>query len=108
MKISNNYIDSNICIDADFEIGDIVKNSIFGIGKILATTCIRGEQRVTIFFLDGGKRNLIVTYANLKKLWTDKWMYQDADAGGRGAPRGTIIRYVDVIDINVDDFKDRG
>ena len=74
MKVLNNYIGSNFCTDTDFENGDIVEHSNFGIGKVLATTCIRGDQGVTIFFLDGGKRNFIVKYAILKKLWTDKWM----------------------------------
>ena len=76
MKNSDYYICSDISHDAEigtnFEIGDIVKHSIYGIGKVLTSAGNGEHQRVGIFFTDGTKKKLIVKYANLKKLWTDR------------------------------------
>ena len=74
MKASNNYIGSNICINTDFRIGDIVEHPIFGVGKVLASEGCCENNRVSILFNNGEKKKLIVRFANLKKLWTDTWM----------------------------------
>jgi|SaaInlStandDraft_5_1057022.scaffolds.fasta_scaffold255318_2 hypothetical protein len=75
MKILNNYIGRNFCTDSEFGIGDIVKHSTFGVGKVLATVSIAGDQRVTVFFQNERKRLILeVKYTNLKKMWNDKWM----------------------------------
>ena len=52
----------------DFKVGDIVKHSIFGIGKIMVLSGTGENQRVGVVFKDGTKKKLIVKYANLTKV----------------------------------------
>jgi len=52
----------------DFEVGDMVKHSIFGMGKIMALSGSGENQRVGVVFKDGTRKKLIVKYANLKKI----------------------------------------
>ena len=52
----------------DFEVGDMVKHSIFGVGKIMALSGSGENQRVGVVFKDGTRKKLIVKYANLKKI----------------------------------------
>jgi len=52
----------------DFQVGDNVEHSIFGIGKIMALSGTGENQRVGVVFSDGTKKKLIVKFANLKKI----------------------------------------
>ncbi len=52
----------------DFQVGDNVEHSIFGIGKIMALSGSGESQRVGVVFKDGTKKKLIVKFANLKKI----------------------------------------
>ena len=52
----------------DFQVGDNVEHSIFGIGKIMALSGTGENQRVGVVFNDGTRKKLIVKFANLKKI----------------------------------------
>ena len=52
----------------DFQVGDNVEHSIFGIGKIMALSGTGENQRVGVVFSDGTRKKLIVKFANLKTL----------------------------------------
>ena len=52
----------------DFQVGDNVEHSIFGIGKIMALSGTGENQRVGVVFSDGTKKKLIVKFAKLKKI----------------------------------------
>ena len=52
----------------DFQVGDKVEHSIFGIGKIMALSGTGENQRVGVVFSDGTRKKLIVKFANLKKI----------------------------------------
>ena len=52
----------------DFQVGDDVEHSIFGIGKIMALSGTGENQRVGVVFNDGTRKKLIVKFANLKKI----------------------------------------
>ena len=52
----------------DFQVGDNVEHSIFGIGKIMALSGSGENQRVGVVFNDGTRKKLIVKFANLKKI----------------------------------------
>ena len=52
----------------DFQVGDNVEHSIFGIGKIMALSGNGENQRVGVVFSDGTRKKLIVKFANLKKI----------------------------------------
>ena len=52
----------------DFQVGDNVEHSIFGVGKIMALSGTGENQRVGVVFNDGTRKKLIVKFANLKKL----------------------------------------
>ena len=52
----------------DFQVGDNVEHSIFGIGKIMALSGTGENQRVGVVFSDGTRKKLIVKFANLKKI----------------------------------------
>ena len=52
----------------DFQVGDKVEHSIFGIGKIMALSGSGENQRVGVVFNDGTRKKLIVKFANLKKI----------------------------------------
>ncbi len=52
----------------DFQVGDNVEHSIFGIGKIMALSGSGENQRVGVVFNDGTRKKLIVKFAKLKKI----------------------------------------
>ena len=52
----------------DFQVGDNVEHSIFGVGKIMALSGSGENQRVGVVFSDGTRKKLIVKFANLKKI----------------------------------------
>ena len=50
-----------------YRIGDVVKHKQFGTGKILAMTGFGDSLKLTVFFGDVGKKQLIAKYANLER-----------------------------------------
>ena len=52
----------------DFAVEDVVKHTIFGVGKIKALSGTGENQRVAVVFKGGVKKKLIVKFANLKKI----------------------------------------
>ena len=53
--------------DVKFRIGDIVRHSSFGLGKILSLSGFGSAQKVTIHFGTVGRKQLLLKYANLEK-----------------------------------------
>ena len=51
----------------DFQVGDNVEHSIFGIGKIMALSGTGRIKELSVFN-DGTRKKLIVKFANLKKI----------------------------------------
>ena len=57
-----------VTIFDDFQVGDPVEHTIFGLGKIMALSGSGENQRVGVVFKNGLKKKLIVRFANLKKV----------------------------------------
>lgn len=54
--------------NASFPAGSFVKHAIFGIGKILATNLVDGNEKAEIDFGEKGKKSLLLKFAKLEKL----------------------------------------
>ena len=50
-----------------FRIGDVVKHSSFGVGKILDISGFGDKQKITVHFSTVGRKQLLLKYANLEK-----------------------------------------
>lgn len=50
-----------------FRIGDVVKHSSFGVGKVLDISGFGDKQKITVHFSTVGRKQLLLKYANLEK-----------------------------------------
>jgi len=54
--------------DTPYKVGELVKHKQFGTGKIVAITGFGDSLKLTVFFGNVGKKQLIAKYANLEKV----------------------------------------
>ena len=55
----------------DFEVGDQVKHSAFGVGTILFKSGVGEKAKLIIAFQDHGQKKLLLKYAKLKRVTDD-------------------------------------
>lgn len=70
MKIdsNNNQADKIPTQNSDIPVGAFVKHAVFGLGKILETSMVNGNEKAEIDFGEKGKKSLLLKFAKLEVL----------------------------------------
>jgi len=68
VKIENQSTDKVVTVNAGIPTGAFVKHSIFGIGKVLETTIVNGNEKAEIDFGEKGVKSLLLKFAKLEVL----------------------------------------
>ncbi len=68
VKIENQSTDKVVTVNAGIPTGVFVKHSIFGIGKVLETTIVNGNEKAEIDFGEKGVKSLLLKFAKLEVL----------------------------------------
>jgi DNA helicase-2/ATP-dependent DNA helicase PcrA len=67
-KISNNSTEKTPIENSSIPNGTFVKHAIFGIGKVLETNLVDGNEKAEIDFGEKGKKSLLLKFAKLEVL----------------------------------------
>ncbi|WP_203636466.1 hypothetical protein [Thermobrachium celere] len=70
-KINSNPIVQKTSVNkqtTNFEIGNLVKHKVFGVGKVLAVKEIAADKMITVEFDKVGVKNLLASTAPLEKI----------------------------------------
>ena len=65
-KIENQSTDKVVTVNTAIPIGAFVKHSIFGIGKVLETNIVNGNEKAEIDFGEKGVKSLLLKFAKLE------------------------------------------
>lgn len=68
VKIENQSADKVVTVNAGIPTGAFVKHSIFGIGKVLETKIVNGNEKAEIDFGEKGVKSLLLKFAKLEVL----------------------------------------
>ncbi len=66
VKIENQSTDKVVTVNAGIPTGAFVKHAIFGIGKVLETTIVNGNEKAEIDFGEKGVKSLLLKFAKLE------------------------------------------
>ena len=66
VKIENQSADKVVTVNTGIPTGAFVKHSIFGIGKVLETTIVNGNEKAEIDFGEKGVKSLLLKFAKLE------------------------------------------
>lgn len=66
VKIENQSTDKVVTVNTAIPIGAFVKHSIFGIGKVLETNIVNGNEKAEIDFGEKGVKSLLLKFAKLE------------------------------------------
>jgi len=67
-KLSNNSETNNSVVNQNLPVGTYIKHSIFGIGKVIETTFVEGNEKATIDFGEKGVKSLLLKFAKFEIL----------------------------------------
>jgi len=68
VKVSNNEGEKVLVKNSSLPIGAFVKHGIFGIGKVIETTMVNGNEKAEIDFGEKGVKSLLLKFAKLEVL----------------------------------------
>lgn len=68
VKLTNGSGTSSPTENSSFPTGTFVKHAVFGIGKILGTNMVDGNEKAEIDFGEKGKKSLLLKFAKLERL----------------------------------------
>jgi len=67
-KITENISDKATVSNSSIPVGVFVKHAVFGIGKVLETSIVNGNEKAEIDFGEKGKKSLLLKFAKLEIL----------------------------------------
>lgn len=71
-RIKSDPFQSQIVDNAAYPLGTIVKHAVFGVGKVTQTGIVNGNEKVDIDFGDKGTKSLLLKFAKLEVINSDK------------------------------------
>ena len=67
-KLNTNSETNNSVVNQNLPVGTYIKHSIFGIGKVIETTFVEGNEKATIDFGEKGVKSLLLKFAKFEIL----------------------------------------